>query len=123
VKDEGGRRGDLHVAVEGAGVELDDVVQRDADVGRLVPGEAHVEGVNDSQDALVADDQHRLPGTVVSGRREGGGGGGGAPVSFHFDDDRLDAGDDVEIALAAKEPRCDEERGGSERGGRDRGYR
>jgi hypothetical protein len=38
--------------VEGARVELEDGVQRNRHVGSLVSGEAHVEGVDDAEDAL-----------------------------------------------------------------------
>lgn len=42
----------LLLAVEGGGLELDDAVEGDGHVGGLRAGQAHVEGVDDAQDAL-----------------------------------------------------------------------
>ena len=74
----------LLVAAVGLGLEADDRVQGDGDVGRLLAGEAHEVGVEEAEDALVRDDEERLA------------------VALHLVDHRVEAVDHVEVRLAAR---------------------
>ena len=65
-------------------------------------GEAHIEGVDNVEDALREGGRGREGTYLVADNEEG------LAVSLHFDDDRLQPGDHVQVGLSSE--------GGRERG-------
>ena len=86
-------------ALHSARAQFYDGVERDGQVWRVGPAVAHVEGVDDAQDALVRHDQQRLL------------------VALHLHDDGLKTRNHVQIALSAGIPGARDGIGWGTRGG------